>query len=83
MQNPAMLNRSMSCGLRRIEYPLHEVSEGLNGTASVQCLTRAVVEQVGNRVECGLVMNGQASSLGSICRSSPFVSSRVSRYQGL
>src|SRR3989344_379419 len=59
VQHPAMLNRSMDCGLSHFRGPLDEVSEGLNGAAPVQRLARPVVQKVSNRVERHLVMDGQ------------------------
>ncbi len=63
MQHPAMLNTSVDCGLSLFGDPLHEVSEGLDRAAPVQCLTRPVVQKVGDGVQRGLVMNRQVRSL--------------------
>lgn len=54
----------MDCGVSRFGDPMDEVSEGLYGAAPVQSLTRPVVEQIGNRVQRDLIMNGQIGALG-------------------
>jgi hypothetical protein len=48
VQHPAMLNRSMDCGLSHFRGPLDKVSEGLNGAAPVQRLARPIVQKVSN-----------------------------------
>jgi hypothetical protein len=63
VQHPAMLNRSMDCGLSHFSGPLDKVPEGLNGAAPVQRLARPVVQKVGNRVERHLVVDGQVRAL--------------------
>jgi len=63
MQHPAELSNSMDCGRRGFGGPMDEVSEGLDGAAPVQRLTRPVVEQIGNRVQRDLVMKGQIGTL--------------------
>jgi hypothetical protein len=63
MQHPAMLNTSVDCGLSLFGDPLHEVSEGPDGAAPVQRLTRPVIQQIGNGIQRRLVMNRQVCSL--------------------
>lgn len=54
----------MDCGLSLFRGRLDEVPEGLNGAAPVQGLARPIVQQVSNRAERHLVMNGQVCALG-------------------
>jgi len=64
MQHLTELNNSMDRSLSLFRYPLDEISEGLSGAAPVQCLARPIVEQVSDRIERHLVVDGQVRALG-------------------